>query len=127
MLAEEAAAEGPVRRVIGEHSLLENPWRELQQLSGLDGSHEFLHPVAFIENTLSDSQAWLYWNPGARSACIAFRGTEQAKWKDILTDLSLVPASLNPERVKEATKNTGEQARLVCRRQRRGGRGGREP
>lgn len=26
-------------------------------------------------------QAWLFWNPEARSLCIAFRGTEQAKWK----------------------------------------------
>lgn len=26
-------------------------------------------------------QAWLFWNPESRSLCIAFRGTEQAKWK----------------------------------------------
>lgn len=97
-------------------------------------------------------QAWLFWNPGTRSLCIAFRGTEQAKWKasgwlqggwvveecaptaslhkwggapcpllkpwfnklsnglncaslpclqDILTDLLLVPASLDPEGLAE--------------------------
>jgi hypothetical protein len=30
---------------------------------------------------------------------IAFRGTEQTQWKDLITDLMLVPAGLNPERI----------------------------
>ncbi|KAL0456860.1 UNVERIFIED_CONTAM: hypothetical protein Slati_1025200 [Sesamum latifolium] len=30
---------------------------------------------------------------------IAFRGTEQSRWKDLRTDLMLVPAGLNPERI----------------------------
>lgn len=30
---------------------------------------------------------------------IAFRGTEQTKWKDLQTDLMLVPVGLNPERI----------------------------
>ena len=58
-------------------------------------------PVAFIDNPATDTQAWLFWNPGARQLCLAFRGTEQAKWQDILTDLSLVPASLDPEGIAE--------------------------
>lgn len=50
-------------------------------------------------------QAWLYWNPGRRSVCVAFRGTEQGKWRDILTDLHLVPAPLDPERVAAAPRS----------------------
>ncbi len=34
--------------------------------------------------------------------CIAFRGTEQVKWKDLITDLSFQPAAFNPERVLES-------------------------
>jgi hypothetical protein len=30
---------------------------------------------------------------------VAFRGTEQVKWKDFVTDLNLTPAAFNPERV----------------------------
>ncbi|KAI8537786.1 hypothetical protein RHMOL_Rhmol09G0051600 [Rhododendron molle] len=30
---------------------------------------------------------------------VAFRGTEQVRWKDLRTDLMLVPAGLNPERI----------------------------
>ena len=58
-------------------------------------------PVAFIDNPATDTQAWLYWNRGARQLCLAVRGTEQAKWQDILTDLSLIPASLDPEGIAE--------------------------
>lgn len=35
-------------------------------------------------------QAWLYCNWAQRSACLAFRGTEQDKWRDLITDLHLV-------------------------------------
>ena len=52
-------------------------------------------------------QAWVFWNHEARAACVAFRGTEQAKWKDILVDLSLVPSPLNPERVRDAPRTAG--------------------
>lgn len=38
-------------------------------------------------------------------ACVAFRGTEQGKWQDILTDLHLVPAPLDPESVAAAPRN----------------------
>ena len=44
-------------------------------------------------------QVWLYRNPNAREVVVAFRGTEQVKWKDFVTDLNLTPAAFNPERV----------------------------
>lgn len=37
--------------------------------------------------------------PSRRQAVVAFRGTEQSRWKDFATDLNLAPASLNAERV----------------------------
>ena len=37
--------------------------------------------VCFIDNPASDTQAWVFWNPAARTVCVAFRGTEQTKWK----------------------------------------------
>jgi predicted lipase len=42
---------------------------------------------------------WLYKDAEKKQAVIAFRGTEQVKWKDLLTDLNLTPTSLNPERI----------------------------
>ena len=44
-------------------------------------------------------QMWLLWNAAVKSLVIAFRGTEQVKWKDMMTDLSFQPAPFNPERV----------------------------
>lgn len=44
-------------------------------------------------------QVWMYRNVDRREAIVAFRGTEQVKWKDLATDLQLSPCSLNPERV----------------------------
>lgn len=63
-------------------------------------------------------QAYLYWNRQQRQVCVAFRGTEQGKWRDILTDLHLVPAPLDPDRVAEArwTAGGGRQG-LAGRRQ----------
>ena len=48
------------------------------------------------------SQVWVFRNVGLRCLCIAFRGTEQVKWKDLVTDLSFQPAAFNPERVLES-------------------------
>ncbi|KAG1678518.1 hypothetical protein FOA52_014552 [Chlamydomonas sp. UWO 241] len=56
-------------------------------------------PVAFIENLESDTQVWMYKDAAKKQAVIAYRGTEQVKWKDLLTDMNLVPTALNPERI----------------------------
>jgi len=58
-----------------------------------------LEPRAFVENHQSDTQVWLYSDEARKVAVIAFRGTEQVKWKDLATDLNLVPTSLNAERI----------------------------
>ncbi|KAI7836015.1 hypothetical protein COHA_010099 [Chlorella ohadii] len=112
-LAEEATRQRMGGPVTGSPpaTIMSSPWRVLQK-SVLSAADAMFDPVAFIENHDSDTQAWLFWNPESRSLCIAFRGTEQAKWKDILTDLLLVPASLDPEGLAERpwVPRSGQQA-----------------
>lgn len=43
-------------------------------------------------------QAWIYRADAQKQAVVAFRGTEQVKWKDFLTDLSVQPKRFNVER-----------------------------
>ena len=55
-------------------------WQEVLQLAGV-AAHAAFRPVAYIENAATNSQAYVYWNGRERAACVAFRGTEQGKWK----------------------------------------------
>eukprot|EP00955_Chlamydomonas_euryale_P061206 357945-Chlamydomonas_euryale.AAC.1 len=52
-----------------------------------------------IEEVGVVEEVWLYSDEARKVAVIAFRGTEQVKWKDLATDLNLVPTSLNAERI----------------------------
>ena len=49
-----------------------------------------------------------------RSLVIAFRGTEQVKWKDMVTDLSFQPAPFNPERVFDRSDSASLMREEVC-------------
>ncbi len=44
---------------------------------------------------------WLWWNNEAKELIVAFRGTEQTQWKDLLTDVRVLPTSINEEGVKD--------------------------
>ncbi|XP_020084164.1 uncharacterized protein LOC109707352 isoform X5 [Ananas comosus] len=55
--------------------------------------------ICFLDNISTDTQVAIWRDSLQRRLVIAFRGTEQAKWKDLLTDLMLVPTGLNPERL----------------------------
>lgn len=55
--------------------------------------------ICFLDNPTTDTQVALWRDMSRKRLVVAFRGTEQAKWKDLLTDLMLVPAGLNPERI----------------------------
>ena len=59
-------------------------------------------------------QVWLLWNAAVHSLVIAFRGTEQVKWKDMVTDLSFQPAPFNPERVLERSYSASLIKEEVC-------------
>ncbi|KAI5072460.1 hypothetical protein GOP47_0012566 [Adiantum capillus-veneris] len=55
--------------------------------------------LCFIDNDKTDTQVALWRDAEHRRLVIAFRGTEQVKWKDLRTDLMLLPVSFSPERV----------------------------
>lgn len=55
--------------------------------------------ICFLDNASTDTQVALWRDPERRRLVVAFRGTEQSRWKDLRTDLMLVPAGLNPERI----------------------------
>ncbi|CAK7327354.1 unnamed protein product [Dovyalis caffra] len=68
--------------------------------------------ICFLDNASTDTQVTFHlslshgkmqvaiWRDSARKRLVvAFRGTEQARWKDLRTDLMVVPAGLNPERI----------------------------
>lgn len=55
--------------------------------------------ICFLDNPSTDTQVAVWRDSTRKRLVVAFRGTEQAKWKDLLTDLMLVPTGLNPERI----------------------------
>ncbi|KAK2993356.1 hypothetical protein RJ640_007623 [Escallonia rubra] len=55
--------------------------------------------ICFLDNPATDTQVAIWRDSARKRLVIAFRGTEQVRWKDLRTDLMLVPAGLNPERI----------------------------
>ncbi|KAL0920221.1 hypothetical protein M5K25_009341 [Dendrobium thyrsiflorum] len=55
--------------------------------------------ICFLDNVSTDTEVAIWRDSVRRRLVVAFRGTEQAKWKDLLTDLMFLPAGLNPERL----------------------------
>lgn len=55
--------------------------------------------LCFLDNESTDTEVTLWRDSSRKRLVVAFRGTEQTKWKDLVTDLMLVPAGLNPERI----------------------------
>ncbi|XP_047063889.1 uncharacterized protein LOC124671575 [Lolium rigidum] len=55
--------------------------------------------ICFLDNGSTDTQVAIWRDSSRRRLVVAFRGTEQTRWKDLVTDLNLVPAGLNPERL----------------------------
>lgn len=48
--------------------------------------------ICFLDNVSTDTQVAIWRDSSRRRLVVAFRGTEQSKWKDLRTDLMLVPA-----------------------------------
>ena len=81
-------------------ALLSSPWRDLaKSIIPTSSDHDYLglEAMAFIDNPEADTQVWIFWNPDRKKVVLAFRGTEQEKFQDVLTDLQLVPATMDPE------------------------------
>ncbi|XP_074558925.1 uncharacterized protein LOC141814866 isoform X3 [Curcuma longa] len=55
--------------------------------------------ICFLDNPSTDTQVAIWRDSLRKRLVVAFRGTEQSKWKDLRTDLMLLPVGLNPERL----------------------------
>ena len=91
VLAEEDVSrelQGSIRRLFASSAgVLESQWRSLH------GDRSFV-PVAFIENDESDTQVWIFWDREKRLVVVSYRGTEQTAYKDLLSDLNLIPTNV---------------------------------
>ena len=98
----------------GVDSLLQIPlaaeWQGLLELAGV-ATHALFTPLAFVEHATTNSQAWLYWNKRERTACVAFRGTEQGQWKvcgvPACPPACLPPSSSQGQHVRACQANPG--------------------
>lgn len=77
-------------------------WREVIQLAGL-AAEDYFEPIAFLECSKTSTEVWVLLNKPFKKVCLAFRGTVHDKWKDILTDISMTPVKLDPNKVKESS------------------------
>ncbi|KAJ6980679.1 hypothetical protein NC653_024122 [Populus alba x Populus x berolinensis] len=55
--------------------------------------------ICFLDNSSTDTQVAIWRDNARKRLIVAFRGTEQVRWKDLRTDLMVVPTGLNPERI----------------------------
>lgn len=77
--------------------LLADDWRRLASASGALPLAAFTK-IAFVAHAKTDTQVSLWRSVEHRTLAVAFRGTEQAKLADVLTDCRLVPRDYSPER-----------------------------
>ncbi|KAI8110030.1 hypothetical protein M9435_001710 [Picochlorum sp. BPE23] len=88
-------------------NVTESAWRKMmttiilaEELADIE-----FDPVSFIENRDTDTQAWIFWNTTNKRIVVAFRGTEQTEFKDLLTDASLIPSRIAAEDGRLAPSN----------------------
>lgn len=88
-------------------NVTESAWRKMmttiilaEELADIE-----FDPVSFIENRDTDTQAWIFWNTSNKRIVVAFRGTEQTEFKDLLTDASLIPSRIATEDGRMAPSN----------------------
>ncbi len=91
VLAEEDVSrevQGSIQRLFASSAgVLESQWRSMH-------GHRSFVPVAFIENEESDTQVWIFWDRAKRTAVVSYRGTEQTAYKDLISDLNLIPTNV---------------------------------
>lgn len=86
----------PLQAVEGTPTRVLDAWKTLAELVG--GTLERLSPICYVDNVDTDTQAWVLWSPECRHVCVAFRGTEQTKFTDIITDLKVASCNFDVER-----------------------------
>jgi len=86
----------PLQAVEGTPMKVLDAWKALAELVG--GTIERLEPICYVDNIDTDTQAWVLWNREHRHVCVAFRGTEQDRFTDIITDLKVATCNFDVER-----------------------------
>jgi hypothetical protein len=105
VLADEASASemgGVLLSTMGR-GLMPDSWRELEAKL-LAAELPPFTPIAFVENEASNTQVWLFWNRQLRQLVVAFRGTEQTKWRG---EPTVLPGREKPDVL-------GQTTRLAC-------------
>ncbi|KAK8931029.1 hypothetical protein KSP39_PZI016250 [Platanthera zijinensis] len=59
----------------------------------------YFEKICSLDNASTDTQVAIWRDSAQIRLVVAFRGTEQSKWKDLLTDLMHLPVRMNPERL----------------------------
>ena len=67
-----------------------------------------LHKLCSIDNADTDTQAAIWADFRSKQLVLSFRGTEQIKVKDVLTDINLVQTKFFPEKVVATSQNDSE-------------------
>lgn len=60
----------------------------------VDISQVTFQPVAFINAVKTGTQVWLHANTEAKAMVVAFRGTEAARFKDVINDFRFIPSKI---------------------------------
>ncbi|XP_050372276.1 uncharacterized protein LOC126790166 isoform X2 [Argentina anserina] len=63
--------------------------------------------LCFLDNETTDTQVAIWRDSARKRLVIAFRGTEQARWKDLRTDLMLAPAGIGGDFKQEVQVHSG--------------------
>jgi hypothetical protein len=84
-------------RLIGSPgpALMTKEWLRLWRNVAEAAASSFFSPVAFIENKSTDTQVWLLMNKRQHQLVVSFRGTVHTSWRDLLTDITLTPMTLD--------------------------------
>jgi len=95
-----AAAATPAAAAAAQQREMADAWRAVTSAAGRilhvrgeggKGKGHDYRAVAFVQSIATDTEAWVGRSLSAREIVIAFRGTEQTKIKDALSDLNAVP------------------------------------
>ncbi|KAL3734115.1 hypothetical protein ACJRO7_023461 [Eucalyptus globulus] len=63
--------------------------------------------ICFLDNPSTDTQAAIWRDSARRRLVVAFRGTEQSRWKDLQTDLMLAPTGIGGDFKEEVQVHSG--------------------
>ncbi|XP_020248657.1 uncharacterized protein LOC109826104 isoform X2 [Asparagus officinalis] len=100
VLSSDVSKEEEMKKIFSSAESAMEAWAMLATSLGRNSfiKSEF-EKICFLDNVSTDTQVAIWRDTKRRRLIVAFRGTEQVKWKDLRTDLMLLPAGLNPERL----------------------------